>query len=146
MSNGAQAGQTKLKYKIHWHVLLTHFPVSFFLLSTGFMLLHLYTRRDCFELATFLSVLAGALVLIPATISGWLTWKGRYKGLRSKMFLSKIRIAFGMIALSLALVLIRIVFHPQLHIVWMWVYAPGILLLLTGTMVEGLYGGRLNHR
>jgi len=146
MSNTAHAGQTKLQYKIHWHVLFTHFPVSFFLLSTGFMLLHLFTRRSCFELAAFLSVLAGALILVPTALSGWLTWKGRYKGMRGRMFLYKIRIAYGMLALSTALVFIRQMFHPQLHIAWMWIYAAGIILLLAGAMIEGFYGGRLNHR
>lgn len=146
MTDAAPAGQTKLKYKVHWHVLFTHFPVSFFLLSSGFMILHLLTRRDCYELASFLCLLAGSFILIPTTVSGWLTWKADYKGMRGKMFLYKIRIAIGMIALSFALLIIRLEFHPQLHVVWMWVYAAGILFLLTGAMIEGYYGGRLNHR
>lgn len=146
MGKDKQKGQTKLRYKIHWHVLFTHFPVSFFLLSTGFMVLHLFTRRSCYELAAFLSVLAGALVLIPTTISGWLTWKGSYKGMRGKIFLYKIRIAGGMFFLSVALISTRLIFHPELHLVWIWGYAGGILLLLAGAMVEGFYGGRLNHR
>lgn len=146
MGNLGQKGQAKLQYKIHWHVLLTHFPVSFFMLSSGFMVLHLYTGSDCYELSAFLSLLAGALILLPAAISGWVTWKGRYQGMRGKIFLYKIRTAFGMIALSFALLFVRLVLHPQLHIVWMWIYPAGVFLLLTGAMVEGFYGGRLNHR
>jgi uncharacterized membrane protein len=146
VGNSAQTGQTKLNYKIHWHVLFTHFPVSFFMLSSGFMILHLYTKSNCFELSSFFSLLAGMLIMLPTTVSGWLTWKGRYKGMRGKMFLYKIRIAIGMIALSIALILIRLLIHLQLHVVWMWIYAAGILLLLVGAMVEGFYGGRLNHR
>jgi len=141
-----KAGQTRLRYKIHWHVLFTHFPVSFFLLSTGFMILHLFTRRDCYEIAAFLCLLAGALVLIPTTFSGWRTWKGRYKGMRGKMFLYKIRVAFAMLGLSFALVLARLLFPPPLHVVWLWLYAAGIASLLGGAMIEGFYGGRLNHR
>jgi len=141
-----KAGQTRLRYKIHWHVLFTHFPVSFFLLSTGFMILHLVTRRDCYEIAAFLGVLAGALVLIPTTFSGWWTWKGRYKGMRGKMFLYKIRVAFAMLGLSFAIVLVRLLFPPPLHVVWLWLYAAGIVLLLVGSTIEGRYGGRLNHR
>ncbi|MCL7489687.1 MAG: hypothetical protein M8357_16085 [Desulfobulbaceae bacterium] len=146
MGNSAPAGRAKLQYKIHWHVLFTHFPVSFFLLSTIFMLLHLATRQGCYELAAFVSILAGALVLIPTTISGWLTWKKGYKGMRGKIFLYKIRIALAMLALSSGLVFNRLVFHPELHVVWMWLYAAGIALLLAGAMAEGFYGGRLNHR
>jgi len=146
MSNEGWAGRTRLRYKIHWHVLFTHFPVSFFMLSSGFMILHLFTHRNCFELATFISLLAGALVLIPTTVSGWLTWKGHYKGMRGKMFLYKIRVALGMIVLSFALILIRVLFPPPLDPAWVWIYAAGILLLMVGAMVEGFYGGRLNHR
>lgn len=146
MSKGGQTGQTKLRYKIHWHILFTHFPASFFMLSLGFMILHLVTRRNCYELATFLSLLAGALVLIPTTVSGWLTWKGHYKGLRAKMFYYKIRVALSMVVLSFALVFVRLVFPPSLDVAWIWLYATGILLLLVGSMIEGFYGGRLNHR
>jgi len=135
-----------LKYKIHWHVLFTHFPVSFFMLSSGFMILHLFTRANCFELAAFLSMLAGALALLPTAISGWLTWKGRYKGLRGKMFLYKIRVAIAMTVLSFAVVIARLLFPPPLQEVWLWLYAAAIVLLMVGAMVEGFYGGRLNHR
>lgn len=110
------------------------------------MILHLFTHRNCFELATFISLLAGALVLIPTAVSGWLTWKGHYKGMRGKMFLYKIRVALGMIVLSFTLILIRILFPPPLDPAWVWIYAAGILLLMVGAMVEGFYGGRLNHR
>jgi uncharacterized membrane protein len=146
MIDPTRAGQTKLKYKIHWHVLFTHFPVSFFALSSGFMILHLFTYQHCFELAAFVSLLAGALILIPTAVSGWSTWKGRYKGMRGRMFLYKIRVAFGMLTLSLLLILTRLVFPPPLDTAWIYIYAAGILSLLAGAMVEGFYGGRLNHR
>ena len=146
MSDTGKAGRTRLRYKIHWHVLFTHFPVAFFMLSSGFMILHLFTHRYCFELAAFLSLLAGGGVLIPTAASGWLTWKGRYRGMRGKMFLYKIRVALGMIGLSFALLLTWLIFPPQLHIVWLWIYLAGMLLLLAGAMIEGFYGGRLNHR
>ncbi len=135
-----------LKYKIHWHVVFTHFPISFFLLSFGFMALHLATWKACFEMAAYAGLLAGAAVMLPTTLSGWLTWKGRYKGMKGKMFIYKIRIAFAMIALSVLLVIIRVVFPDALHEVWLWLYTLGVLLLMVGAMAEGYYGGRLNHR
>lgn len=110
------------------------------------MILHLFTHRHCFELAAFLCLLAGGGVLIPAAVSGWLTWKGRYKGMRGKMFLYKIRVALGMMVLSFVLIVIRLLYPPPLDPAWVWIYAAGILVLLAGAMVEGFYGGRLNHR
>ncbi len=148
MNNSIPLGRRTvlLKYKIHWHVVFTHFPISFFMLSFVFMALHLATRRACFELAAYIGLLAGAAVMLPTTLSGWLTWKGRYKGMKGKMFIYKIRIAFSMIAMSLLLVIVRSTFPDALHAVWLWLYALGTLLLLIGAMAEGYYGGRLNHR
>ena len=146
MSDTGKTGRTRLRYKIHWHVLFTHFPVAFFMLSSGFMMLHLFTRRHCFELAAFLSLLAGGGILIPTAASGWLTWKGHYRGMRGKMFLYKIRVALGMIVLSFVLIVIRLLYPPPLDPAWVWIYAAGILLLMIGAMIEGFYGGRLNHR
>jgi hypothetical protein len=135
-----------LKYKIHWHVVFTHFPISFFVLSFGFMVLHLATWKACFELAAYIGLIAGAGVMLPTTLSGWLTWKGRYKGMKGRMFIYKIRIAFAMIALSVLLVAARSAFPRALHEEWLWLYALGTLLLMTGAIAEGYYGGRLNHR
>lgn len=62
------------------------------------------------------------------------------------MFYYKIRVALSMIVLSFALVFVRLVFPPSLDVAWIWLYAAGILFLLVGSMIEGFYGGRLNHR
>jgi uncharacterized membrane protein len=87
------------RYNLRWHVIFTHFPISFFMVSAGLMALHLFTETECFELAGFLSLVAGTVMLIPTTITGWRTWKSRYKGASTALFQYKIRIAFGMIAL-----------------------------------------------
>ena len=145
MSTNA-SGKTALRYKMHWHVVFTHFPVSFFALSALFMTLHLLSRNACFESAAFVGLITGAAVMIPTTLTGWVTWKGRYKGARARLFIYKVRIAFVMIALSLGLVIWRAVFLRRLEDVWLAAYSAGILLLLIGAMAEGYYGGRLNHR
>jgi len=141
-----QAGRTLLKYKIHWHAILIHFPISFFTVSAGFMILHLFTETACFELAGYLTLVAGTIMTLPATLSGWLTWKGRYKGARGKVFIYKARIAFAMVALSIFLVIWRSVFPDMVHTVWHFIYAAGVISLLLGAVAEGYYGGRLNHR
>lgn len=148
MGSDARKGRRAvlLKYKIHWHVVFTHFPLSFFLLSFCFMGLHLVTRKACYELAAYVGLLAGAAAMLPTTLSGWLTWKGRYRGMRGKIFIYKIRMAFGMIALSAALVIVRSAFPDTLHAAWLLLHALGTLLLLAGAVLEGYYGGRLNHR
>jgi uncharacterized membrane protein len=143
-------GKSILHYKMHWHVPFTHFPVSFFVGSFGFILLSLFTDTDCFEIAGFIGLAAGAAVMIPTTLTGWVEWKGRYKGFKSKLFINKIRISFAMIGISFALVIYRATFLLEnlniLHNVWHAIYFAGVTLLVIGSIAEGHYGARLNHR
>lgn len=136
---------TILKYKIHWHVISTHFPISFFTVSFGFMALHLVTWSHCLELAAYLTLIAGMISLWPTTITGWRTWKRQYKGTRTNLFVKKIKLSYGMLALSIILTLWRTFFY-EFHVLWMWLYFVGITLLLIAAMAEGFYGGRLSHR
>ena len=155
MSTGEnKPAQTKLKgplsiikYEQHWHVVFTHFPVSFFLGSALFMILHLvsYANRDAYELASFVLLIAGMVVMWPTTLTGWNTWKKHYHGAHAKIFIYKIRTAYAMIALSVLLVVWRFVLPPPKDTAWFYAYAIGIFLLFIGTVIEGFYGGRLNH-
>jgi hypothetical protein len=155
MSTGEnKPAQTKLKgplsiikYEQHWHVVFTHFPVSFFLGSALFMILHLvsYANRDAYELASFVLLVAGMVVMWPTTLTGWNTWKKHYHGAHAKIFIYKIRTAYAMIALSVLLVVWRFVLPPPKDTAWFYAYAIGIFLLFVGTVIEGFYGGRLNH-
>lgn len=145
-----RAGRTLYKYQLHWHVLLVHFPISFFVGSFGFMALHLITRNSCFALAAFISLIAGATIMIPTTVTGWITWKNRYQGIRGKIFLRKIRISYAMIAISILLVIYQTVvpidFLDISHNFFHALYFLGVIMLLLGAVAEGYYGGRLNHR
>ena len=93
------------RYKIHQHVVLIHFPGSFLVASAGMMFLHLVTRNDCFKLGSYATLIGGAIAMVPATATGWSTWKGSYKGLSSRLFLNMIRISFAMIGISFLLVI-----------------------------------------
>lgn len=84
MAKAAPSEHAEVKYKIHYHVILTHFPVSFFLVSAGFMILHLILNNPGFERSAYLTLTAGAIMMIPTTLTGWFTWKGHYKGARVK--------------------------------------------------------------
>jgi hypothetical protein len=140
-------GLLSIIYEQHWHVVFTHFPVSFFIGSALFMILHFasYANRNAYELASFVLLVAGMVVMWPTTITGWHTWKKHYHGAHAKLFLYKIRTAFGMIALSILLVAWRAAFPPPKDTFWFYGYAIGIFLLFIGSGIEGFYGGRLNH-
>jgi hypothetical protein len=138
------------KYKLHWHVLLVHFPTAAFLGSFAFMVLHLFTQTTCFETSTYIILISGAVVMIPTTISGWITWKKKYKGAKGKIFNNKIRISFAMIAVSIIMVLYRTIFVTDVidafHNFWHYLFYAGGALLFLGAVAEGFFGGRLNHR
>jgi len=140
----------KSAYRVHWHVLITHFPISFFVAAFGFQILHLFTSPECFEKATNVALIAGTVVLMPTTGSGWRTWKTRYQGARVLLFQRKIMIAFIMQGLSIVLAIWRVSsmsnFEDAPANTAHWAYLAGNTLLMAGASAEGYYGGRLNHR
>jgi uncharacterized membrane protein len=141
---------SKSSYHVHWHVLIIHFPISFFIAAFGFQILHLFTHPICFELSTNVALVAGTLALIPATWTGWRSWKNHYKGAHIPIFQKKIIIAFIMLGLSLVLSVWRVTFINAFENnstnIMHWLYFLGNILLMLGASAEGYYGGRLNHR
>jgi hypothetical protein len=138
------------KHRIHWHVFLTHSPISMFGGAFGFQALHLFVAPACFELATNVALLGGTVMLIPTIATGWMEWKTRYHGAKGLIFKRKIMTATIMAALSFPLVIWRIGilglfkevrFGPE-H----WIFLVGNSVLILGAIVEGYFGGRLNHR
>jgi len=142
--------QIGYQFTWHWHVLLGHFPTAAFLGSYAFMILHLITETTCFELSAFIALISGAALMLPTTISGWITWKKKYKGARGKIFINKIRIAFAILTISIMLVVYRVLFITEnldiFHNLWHFFYFTGSTLLFIGALTEGYFGGRLNHR
>jgi hypothetical protein len=135
----------KIGPHMHWHVVLTHFPISFFMVSAGFMILHMFTDSECFEMASFLALLAGALMVLPTIWTGWTTWKSKYKGASTKIFKYKINMAYFMLALCIVLLVSRIFLVGTVHMWWHWIFSFGFILLFFGALMEGFYGGQLNH-
>jgi hypothetical protein len=139
-----------MKRKIHWHIFLTHFPISLFGVSAGFQILHLFMLPDCFEVATNVCVLGATLMLAPTAFTGWTTWKKTYQGFRSPIFVRKIRIAWAMLAVSIPLTVFRFAFLDLFTNapwnVWHWVYLASTSLLIGGAVFEGYFGSSLHHK
>ena len=138
------------KYKLHWHVFLTHFPISFFGAAFLFQVLHLFWSPECFELSTNVTLAAGAVSMVPTTWTGWRKWQGSYTGAQTPLFRRKITIAFVLLGTSMSLAVWRFGFpgmfpsasYGHAH----WIYLAGNTLLIAGAAAEGFYGGQLNHR
>ena len=138
------------RMKLHWHVLFTHFPVSFFAAAFGFQFLHLFVFSECMDIASNVMLLSGTVLMAPTTITGWFTWRRQYKAAKVPIFKRKISIAFAMLGFSILLVIWRQIFYGITtdiqHSVAHWAYMVAIGLLMVGASLEGYYGGRLNHR
>lgn len=138
-----------MSYKIHWHVFMTHFPISFFVSAFLFQILHLFWSPECFELATNVVLVVGAAAMVPTTWTGWQTWKKTYKGAPTVLFQRKIAIAFALLVISISLAIWRSaylgIFEAVPYGPGHWFYLGGNILLISGSAAEGLYGGLLNH-
>jgi uncharacterized membrane protein len=136
--------------RVHWHVFLTHFPISLFGTAFAFQILHLFMAPVCFELATNVTLLGGTVMLMPTVWTGRSEWKARYHGAKGLIFRVKIPTAFAMVALSVPLLIWRIaalgLFEEARESPGHWIYLAGNTCLILGAIVEGYFGGRLNHR
>lgn len=149
-SSSRPAAQPSRKYKLHWHILFTHFPIGTFTGALLFMALHLATGKNCYALAAYVILIAGVAVLIPTTATGWFTWKRTYRGSESELFRIKIWTSFVMIPVNLALVAYQTL-HPftlldVTHSFAHALYFAGVVLLMIGGVIEGFWGARLHHR
>jgi hypothetical protein len=99
-----------MRYKLHWHVFLTHFPISLFGVAFLFQVLHLFWSPVCFELSTNVALAAGAIFMVPTTLTGWRTWKRMYEGALVPLFRRKIAIVVLLLGTSLSLATWRIGF------------------------------------
>ena len=142
-------GRPQRANRVHWHVALTHFPISLFGTAFLFQLLHLFMFQKPFEISTTVCVLAGAASLVPATLSGWLTWKRHYHGAMTRLFRRKIWLAVSMLVVSIPLAVWRLVLY------YLGTEADGIdhyvffvlnAFLIAAAIAEGYNGGRLSHK
>ncbi len=143
-------GGVSVKYKVHWHVLLTHFPISAFMGAFLFMGLHVITLNDSFVLSANICLFAGTAVMVPVMLTGWFTWRRGYKSFKSRLFLNKMRIAAGMMALSVAFVIYELAYPSHFlissHSSGNADYFAVTSLLMLGSVAEGVLGGSLHHR
>jgi uncharacterized membrane protein len=138
-----------MRYKLHWHVFLTHFPIALFGVAFLFQVLHLLWSPECFELSTNVALAAGAISMVPTTLTGWRTWKRSYEGALVPLFRRKITIAVLLLGTSMSLAIWRIgfpgMFPDVSYGLTHWLYLAGNTILIAGAAAEGFYGGQLNH-
>lgn len=87
--------------------------------------------------------------MIPATVSGWFTWKRHYRGAPTRLFRRKIQIAFSLLGLSIAISAWRLSLYTVVgrdtRLIEHYAFFFVAFLLIAGAAAEGYYGGRLAH-
>ena len=134
---------------MHWHSVLTHFPISLFGATALFQILHVFRFSACFELASNVTLLFGVVCMGPALWSGWSAWRKRYRGAWTRVFKRKIALGLAMFVGGAAPAVWRVglfgltgVTGGAVHII----YGLGVVLLIGGAVLEGYYGSPLSHR
>jgi hypothetical protein len=105
--------------------------------------------EEPFELATTVCVIAGAVSVGPAIVSGWLTWKRHYGAAKARLFRRKIQVALVMLGVSVPLAAWRVVLYglgSEADGIDHYVFFVITAGLIVGAIAEGYLGGRLNHK
>jgi len=135
--------------RVHWHVAFTHFPISLFGTAFLFQVLHLFMFQKPFEVSTTVCILAGAASMMPATVSGWLTWRRHYHAAPTRLFRRKIALAASMLVVSVPLAVWRVTLYylgKEADLIDHYVFFSLCTFLIAAAIAEGYYGGRLSHK
>ena len=135
--------------RVHWHVAVTHFPISLFGTAFLFQVLHLLMFQTEFERSATVCIVAGAAFMVPAIVTGWITWKRHYHAAKAPLFRRKIMTAFAMLVVSVPLAAWRIALYylgNKAEGVDHYLFFFFTTSLILGAVIEGHLGGHLSHR
>jgi hypothetical protein len=134
--------------KHHAHPIMAHIPNGVLPASFIFLALGLWFESKPLAVTAYCNFIFVAITLPLVLISGYVEWKKRYKGARTRRFITKITCA-GLVTISVLTT-----------VIW-WSIQPGILQDISGgrsifllvnlvgliaTIIAGLIGGKLVFR
>lgn len=100
--------------KYHPHPVFIHYPMGIFYFGAFMLLLYLIFNIKSFEQASFYALICGTLSIIPAVLSGVLSWWLNYEMTMTKIFKNKLYFSIILGLISVLLSVFRIV-NPQLE-------------------------------
>ena len=136
-------GLAALVMKHHLHPIAVHTPNGVLPLAVVFLFIALVLGGSSFEKASFYS-LVFVLLSMPAVImTGYIAWKKRYKGARTKIFGVKIGATIVVCATLLAMVVWRIVDPEVATSAGRWTYFLISVVSVSAAGLAGHMGGKL---
>lgn len=135
----------KLIAKAHLHPIMVHFPNALFPVSLTLLGLNYYTGERSFEMASFYTLIFGTLAVPGAIATGLFSWKTRFRGRVTRIFVEKILWSIVLLILSTICILLRSLIPDiatQPTIVG-WIYVGLMISLQPLVMRLGFLGGKL---
>lgn len=129
----------------HPHPMLVHFPIVFMIAPVMFLVLYLISGIKSFEATAFHCLGAGIFFLIPAILTGFLTWRINYMAKPMRPVQIKINLSFTLLCLSTVAFIWRFM-QPEVFGSFSGsgiVYFLLIFLLVPLVGVVGWYGAAL---
>jgi predicted heme/steroid binding protein/uncharacterized membrane protein len=129
----------------HAHPMLIHFPTAFCTVASFTALLYLALRVEVLESFALYCVVISALATPPSIVTGLVSWRYSYGGVRTPLFRAKIRLSAGLAVLLFAALAVRFaaVDGPDSTPAAFWVYQALVLALAPTVIRLGYVGGRI---
>ena len=131
--------------KHHAHPISVHFPNGLLPVAFIFMVLAVLFESRVLETAAYCNMVFVVLSLPLVLFSGYVEWQKRYRGFRSRQFMTKIACALAVLGLS-AVVVVWWTVNPdilRLPSSGRTLFMLANLLALAAAGVAGLLGGKL---
>ncbi|NNK94645.1 MAG: DUF2231 domain-containing protein [Desulfobacterales bacterium] len=144
-SDAAPSGLTALILKFHLHPITVHTPNGVLPLALIFLFIAILFGIAGFEKAAFYNLIFVLLTMPVVLLTGYTEWQNRYKGLRSKIFITKI-IASIVVTIILTIMVIWRFADPQIaESANRWVYLLLGIVMVGAVGLAGHLGGTLVH-
>lgn len=136
-------GLAALVMKLHLHPISVHTPNGVLPLALVFLALAIIFGLAGFELAAFYNLVFVLLTMPVVILTGYLEWQNRYKGIRSKIFITKIGASMVATTSLLAMVVWRLI-EPQVATsANRWIYLLLCAVMVGAVGLAGHMGGKL---
>ena len=135
----------QLLAKAHLHPVMVHFPNALFPTTLALLGLYFFTKDSSFEQASFYTMIFGALGVPGAIATGLFSWKTRFRGNVTRIFVEKMIWSAALLILASGCVILRtfipdIAYQPGLL---SWVYIGLVASLMLLVIRLGFLGGKL---
>ncbi len=130
--------------KYHPHPVLIHYPMGILYFGALMLLLYLITKNSNFETTAYYSLVVGTISILPAGVTGIISWWINYDMVTTKIFKNKLTFSALLITLTAAASIIRVL-NPNItdSLNLFWLYVALYLISIPVLTAVAFNGGRI---